>query len=283
MKNTNQSIFWAASLMLLTVLACVIPGQAGAPTLAPTVDTSGILSTMVAETVSAAIVLTEQAFPTPTLVPESTSTPTPTIPPTAEIAPAGSTLTVQEDGSTLFVDERAGYEVTVPAGWLAVRIDQQEYRDALTVAPDIQRALAAIQNNDPNVFRLYALDTQDGHVIDGFFTNMEFIWDEQGAVLLNNEDGLKARAEQLTEAAPGLEVLSTKFITTSNNLLVGLMELKTTAKNASDADIVILQRQAVFNSRIGTVSIRLSTVEGLKETAFPIFDALLETIKVSPQ
>jgi len=31
------------------------------------------------------------------------------------------------------------------------------------------------------------------------------------------------------------------------------------------------------------VSIILSTVEALKETAFPVFDTLLETIKVSPQ
>ena len=244
----NRRTFFIALTFFAAIVACAVPGlqPASGPTPAPTVDTSGILSTMVAETVSAAIALTEQAFPTPTLVPASEPTITPTIPPTAEIIPSGSTLTVQEDGITLFVDERAGYEVTVPAGWLAVRIDQQEYRDALTVAPDIQRALSSIQNNDPNTFRLYALDTQDGQVGDEFFTNMNFIWDEQGAVLLNNDDGLTARAAQLAEATPGLEILSTKFTTTSNNVLVGLMELKTTGKNSSDADIVCLSKTSYF-------------------------------------
>ena len=148
------------------------------------------------------------------------------------------------------------------------------------MAPDIQKSLSGIQNNDPNTFRLYALDTQDGHVVDEFFTNMSFIWDEQGAVLLNNEDGLKARAAQLAETMPGLEILSTKFITTSNNLLIGLIESKITAKNASGADITVFQKQAIFNSRIGTVAVSVSTVEGLKEIIFPVFDAMLETIKV---
>ena len=279
----NRRMFFIALTFFAAIMACVIPGQSTAPAPAPTTDTSAILSTMVAETVSAAIALTDQAIPTPTIVPESTSTPTPTIPPTAEKIPSGSTLTIQEDGSTLFVDERAGYEITVPAGWLAVRIDQQEYRDALTVAPDIQKSLSGIQNNDPNTFRLYALDTQDGHVVDEFFTNMSFIWDEQGAVLLNNEEGLKARAAQLAETMPGFEILSTKFITTSNNLLVGLIESKITAKNASDADITVFQKQAIFNSRIGTVAVTVSTVEGLKEIIFPAFDAMLETIKVTAE
>jgi hypothetical protein len=275
----NRRTFFIVLTFFSALVACVVPGLQPAlvPTPAPAVDNSIVLSTMVAETVSAAIVLTEQVL----LTPEAMPTITPTIPPTAEIIPAGSTLTIQEDGTTLFVDERAGYQITVPAGWLAVRIDQQEYRDALTVAPDVQKSLADIQNNDPNTFRLYALDTQDGHVVNEFFTNINIVWDEQGAVLLNNDEALKARAAQLAETTPGLEILSTKFITTSNNVLVGLIELKTPAKNSSDAEITAFQKQAIFNGKTGTVAVTVSTVEELKETIFPVFDAMLETIKVA--
>ena len=280
----NRRTFFIALTFLATIVACALPGlpTASAPALAPTTDT-GILSTMVAETVSAAIALTEQAFPTPTLVPTSTSTSTPTLIPTPEIIPSGSTLTVQEDGSTLFVDERAGYEVTVPAGWLAVRVNQQEYRDALTLAPDIQKSLSSIQNNDPNTFRLFAIDTQDGHIQNEFFTNINFIWDEQGALLLKNDDALKASAAQLAETTPGLEILSTKFSATSNNVLVGLIESKSAMKDSSDTDIVVFQKQAVFNAKTGIMVITLSTVEGLKETVFPAFDAMLETIKITAE
>jgi len=283
MKNTHRPIFFAASLLLLTILACAIPGQPAAPLPAPTADTSGILSTMVAETVSAAIALTEQAVPTPTLVPTTTPTLTATIAPAAEIIPSGSTLTLQEDGSTLFVDERAGYEITVPAGWLAARIDQQEYRDALFISPDIYKSLLSIKNNDPNSFRLFVIDAQDKHVLNDFFTNINFIWNEQGAVSFENDDDLTASAVHLIEITPGLQILVMALSTTSNGISIGLIDSKSTMKNFSDADIVVFQKQVIFNARTGTVAITVTTVEGLKDAVFAAFDAMLETIKISAQ
>lgn len=278
----NKRTFFIALTFFAAIVACVVPGlpPASAPTLAPTADTSGILSTMVAETVSAAIALTEQAFPTPTPVPASTSTSTPTITPIPEIVPSGSTLTVQEDDSTLFVDERAGYEITAPVGWLAVRINQQEYWDALTLAPDIQKSLLSIQNNDPNTFRLFVIDTREGHVQDEFFTTTNFIWNEQGAVLPENDDGLKAIAAQLAETMPGLEITSTKFTTTSNGVLVGIIESKSIMNNSSYSDIVVFQKQAIFNARTGTMTVTVSAVVGFKDEVSSTFDAMLETIKV---
>lgn len=100
----NGRTFFIALTVFAAIVACAVPGlqPASVPIPAPTADTSIILSTMVAETVSAAIALTEQAFPKPTIVPTSILTPAP------EIVLPGSTLTMQEDGSTLFVDEFAG-------------------------------------------------------------------------------------------------------------------------------------------------------------------------------
>jgi len=283
MKNTHRPIFFAASLLLLTILACAIPSQPTAPLPAPTVDTSGILSTMVAETVSAAIALTEQAVPTPTLVPTTIPTPTATIAPAAEIIPSGSTLTVQEDGSTLFVDERAGYEITVPAGWLTVRIDQQEYRDASTLVLEVQPFLLSIQNNDPNIFRLFAIDMQNGFSQDVFFTNTNFIWDEQNISLLKNDDGLKAGIAQLAEVAPEPEILYVSIPTTLSGVSAIFIESKYTVKNPSNQEIVILQKQVFFSVKTGSVAITVTTVEGLKDAVFAAFDAMLETIKISAQ
>jgi hypothetical protein len=271
----NKRTFFISIIFLTFILACAIPGQQAAPLPAPTVDTN-ILSTMVAETVAAAVALTEQAAPTATIVPTETIEPTVTVSPTAEIVPSGSTLTVHEDGSIMFVDERAGFEVTVPAGWLAVRIHQQEYRDALALTPDIEKALTDIQNNDPNTFRLFALDTQDGHFLNGFFTNINFIWDEFDVTLLENKDALEARANLLASTVQGLEILSTEFSTTSNNVLIGLIESKST----SDAG-VIFQKQAIFNAKAGTMTLTVFTVEDLKDVTFSTFDTLLETIKMS--
>lgn len=271
----HKRIFFISLVLLTTILACAIPGQQAAPLPPPTVNTN-LLSTMVAQTVAAAVVLTEQSAPTAIIIPTETIEPTVAVSPTAEIIPSGSTLTVHEDGSITFVDERAGFEVTVPAGWLAVRIHQQEYRDALALTPDIEKALTDIQNNDPNTFRLFALDTQDGHFLNGFFTNINFIWDEFDVILLENKDALDARAALLANTVQGLEILSTEFSTTSNNVLIGLMELKAT----SDAGVVF-QKQAVFNAKAGTMTLTVSTVEELKDATFSAFDSMLETIKMS--
>ncbi len=278
--NNKRTVIIALTFFA-AIVACAVPGLQTASTPAPTVDTSRILSTMVAETVSAAIALTEQAFPTPTLVP--TFTPAPTLTPTPEIVLPGSTLTVQEDGSTLFVDELAGYTVTVPAGWLAVRINEQEYTDAFTLAPDVQKFLVGIQNDDPKTFRLFAVDTQDGHIQNEFFTNMNFVWDEQNAGILKNDDGLKTGAAQLAGTALEFEAPSTTFSNTASGLSIVLIESKSTMMNSSGKNIVLMQKQVVFNAKAGAMAITVSTVEALKDSVFPAFDAMLETIKINAE
>ncbi|MBC7877487.1 MAG: hypothetical protein H7Y59_09985 [Anaerolineales bacterium] len=281
--NTKRTLF-ISLISLTTILACVIPGlpTPSAPALAPTVDT-GILSTMVAETVSAAIVLTEQAVPTPTLVPTSTPTSEPTLTPTAEIVPVGSTLTVQEDGSTLFIDERAGYEITVPPSWLAVRINEQEYQDALTLSADIQKSLLSIQNNDPNIFRLFAIDTQNEHVLDEFYTNINFIWEEQSTISFENNEDLNGSAVHLAEITSGLKILSSEISTISDGIPVGVIESSYIMKNSSNEDVAVFQRHIIFNTRTGAMTVTVSTLEEAKDAAFSAFDAILETIKIAPE
>lgn len=273
--NTRRALF-AALALLTTVLACAVPGLPSASQPMPTPDTR--LEIIVAETVSAALAQTQQAAPTPTAPP--TPTFMPTVSPTPETVLPGSTLAAQEDGSTFFADERAGYEITVPAGWLAVGVNKQEFLDAFSLAPEIQNFLLSIQNRDPNTFRLFAIDTLDGHFQDGFFTNINFIWDEQNTALLRNEDGLKAGIAQLAGAAPEPEILSTTPATTSSGISVVFIESKYTMKNSSTMDIVIFQKQVIFNARTGTIAVTLSTVEGLKDTVFSVFDAMLETVKI---
>jgi hypothetical protein len=238
---------------------------------------------MVAETVSAAIALTEQAFPsvTPTLVLESTPTQT-AIP---EISLVGSVLAIQDDGSTFFADQRAGYEMTIPAGWLAVRVNEQEYLDAFILAETanehIQKSLASIKNQDPNKFRLFSVDVREGHVQNEIVTNINIFWEEQVAISLDTDTELKASAAQAVEAVPGLEILSTKISSTTNAVPYGLIESKLPARNSSGVDVLLFQKQFLFNAKTGTMIITLSTVDGLKDMIFPEFDAMLETIRIT--
>ena len=285
----RRRIFFFMLTFLGAMAACVIPGLPSASTPAPAPFVKpGRLETMVAKTVSAAITQTEKARPT--LRP--TSTPTPTISATTtssapQTIPSGSTLTVQTDGSTVFADDRAGFEITIPAGWLAVRVKEQEYLDAFSLAEaadeQVQKTLLSIQNQNPDKFRLFSFDVQKKHIQKEFVSNFNFVWDSQGSIDLDNDKELKTGEAQLMKAQPALEILTTKISSNKNTVPLGLIESKFTAKNSSGTNIVISQKQVIFNAKTGTIVLTLSTLEDLKDTIFPEFDKMTETIKVTAE
>jgi hypothetical protein len=246
---------------------------------------------MVAGTVSAAIAQTEQAQPTATPPPTSTVTSAPTSAPTETPTPQASAsqsaLTKQEDGSILFADKRAGYEIKLPTGWLAVRINEQEYLDAFwlkeTANTHIQQSLLNVQAEDPNVLRLLAIGTQAEHIQNEFVTDMRFVLDEQKTISLNSDADLQAIAEKIPASATvfRFEVTSVKIVTSASGMQFGVIEAKSSFTNTTGAEVSVYQKQVFFNVKVGTQSIILTTVSDLKETLLPAFDAMLETIDLS--
>jgi hypothetical protein len=255
---------------------------------------------MVAETVSAAITQTEQAQPTPTPLPTSTIIPTstsmpPTVTstaistetPTAITSLSQSTLTKQADGSILFTDARAGYEIKLPASWLTVRINEQEYLDAFSLVEaantNIQQALLSVQNEDPKTFRLLAIDTKAAHIQNDFVTDMRFILNEKKNLSLNSDADLQAIAKEISASAAvfRFEVTSIKVVTLANGMQFGEIEAKSSFTNPSGANVTIYQEQVFFNVKTGTQSIIFTTVSDLKETLLPVLDAMLETVKIA--
>ena len=279
----NKRIYFIALTFLATMIACVVPGLpiAADPALAPILNT-GKLETMVAGTVSAAVAQTEQIRPTLTLIP--TSMPTQTAIP-ANLS--GSTLIAQADGSTIFTDERAGYQIIIPDGWLAVRANEPEYSNAVTSTeaanPNIQETLLGIKTADPNIFRLLVIDTQAGHTQNEFVTDIHFIWDEQ--LSFNSIEDLQAIAEKLsaTTSAFRFEVISVQTIIAPSGIQFGMIEARSSFTNASGVDVSIYQKQVFFKAKTGTQSIIFTTLEGLKEVSLPAFDAMLETIKINTE
>lgn len=104
--------FLAISMIFVSMVACVIPG-ASQP---PQIDQNS-LSTAIVQTVSAA---TTQTAAAPTGQP-----PTPTLPPVNE-----TNLEKLPDGSVKFTHVSGGYEVTFPKGWLTVRPNSEEFKEA---------------------------------------------------------------------------------------------------------------------------------------------------------
>src|SRR5258707_14088289 len=125
---------------------------------------------MGAQSVPALIALTKGAAPTqpPTSINLTKPGKNPTPASTQETTSTGSSLTPQPDGTTLFVDNLARFQLNVSPGWLPVRIDEQEYYDAFSLPAAsqaaVQRSLMGIKTLDPRTFRLFIYDLQDGHL-----------------------------------------------------------------------------------------------------------------------
>ncbi len=280
----------AALILLITALACVVPGLSTASQPAPVASPLGTADTrleiMVAETVSAALEQTQQAVPTATIEPTHTPAPLATITPspTPDVDDSGSTLNKLEDGTAQFTDTKVGYEVAVPKGWLPIRINSQEYLDAWLLPeltnPAMQRSLSSIEKMNPDELRLFILDIQEGHTEIDFVTNINFYWDEKKEMSLENDEDLKAEAEALPNALAGLEVTATELVTTPGGVPTGVITSKTPVTTVDGVAVELFQKQVFIKTRVGILLVTLTTTEELKQDVLSQFDAMIETLKV---
>jgi hypothetical protein len=184
MKQNILYLILSGLVILVAITACVLPGQK-IPT-APTIDPN-ILATHTAGTAQASAEQTKQAsIPTPI---SPTSTP--------KISPiTGTSLVALADQSSLFIDTKAGVQVTISPGWLPVRINEDEYYkafalDVVLASPAINDRLTRIQSNDSNYFRLDAIDIRPDHVVNGIISDISVIFEPGDFRTLENGLRLK--------------------------------------------------------------------------------------------
>lgn len=277
--NKRQPIFFAASLLLLTILACAVPGQQTASPPAPTVDPAQ-LDAIVVQTVSAVLEQTAAAA-TPTLPATATFEPTP--PPTATPLQQ-SAITSLEDGTTFFADPKVGFNLSIPPGWLAVRIDQIEYYDAFSLPqaadPMVQAVLMDINDLDPGVFRLFIFDLQDGHVQNGFVNNVNFVWKLDESISVKTDEEIKAVAAELPASVPGLVVTSSSISKTSHDILIGMILSDISTQQSDGTELALFQKQVFLNVKEGLLVITFTTQQDIKDATLPFFDTMIESIQL---
>lgn len=281
MKKYRQMIF-ATTLLLLTTLACAVPGLS-TPTAAPAPTTDPAqLEIIIAETVSAAITLTAQV-PAPTQPPISTPKPTATDIPITPTPVSQSSLSAQDDGTTLFTDDIAKFQMNVPPGWLPVRIDQPEYYDAFSLPtaadPAVQTALLNIKSQDPNIFRLFIYDLQDGHIQNEFVTNVNIVWTLQGKISLDSVDQLKEIAQSLPASIPNISVKSTSISNNAAGIPLGIIQSEIPGKTSDGLDRVLVQKQVFINLNEGALTITFTTDQSIEDATLPFFDTMIDTVK----
>ncbi len=284
--HRNPGRFFAILLILGSLLACALPGL-GAPVPVNTLDPNS-LSTAIAGTSAALAVQTSLAAPaTPDLPPAPTQTTPPTITATAtpQISSEGTSLGKQSDGSLVFSDYSGGYSVVVPAGWLALRINEKEFINAWSLPeasdPLVQNMLTQYQKSDPKAFRLFGIDIQPDHLRPDFRTNFNIFWDRSNKDTIEQQIAKLRKNPPITFAESKVTFAGTRA--TSTGIPMGIIEYSTSLTTLSGQSLTIYQKQALFNGQTGLLAFTLTTVADQKDEIEPGFSSMVDGIKILPQ
>ncbi len=290
---------WIIPFTLLTIIltiGCAMPtlpflDSAPANT-APTAVDADTLATLVADSVSQKVAQTLEALPptpTATALPTETLLPSPTpteVPPTATATPieypeTGSEL-LDGESARLYYDYSGNYMVTLPIDWLAARPGEVEYAEAwgLPVAayPEVKTALQGMQSLDPNTFRLFVLDTQDGHFDDGFLNNINFLSSPENEATL--DEVFAKNVLGLPDTIPGLIVTDSRIEEHSSGARMGTVTSEWETQSTGDESLSVFQKQAIFVIEGRALVITFTCTVDAKDTTLPEFDALLDSLTI---
>lgn len=261
MNRNKLYLLLCGFVMLITITAC---GRK-TPT-APAIDPS-LLATNAAGTAQASVQLTEQAS-IPTLIP-ATSTP--------QISPiSGTSLVVHENQSALFIDHRAGIQLTIPAGWLPIRVNEDEYYKAYTLDvvmanPQITDRLTQIQSHNTDFFRLDAIDTRPGHIVDGIISDISVIFEEYDTRTL--QEWLKAERGRKSPFK-GFKFISSEYQETANGTPVLMIEQSWDGVPSG----TLYFRSVFFSLPTGTIVLDFQSNLGFKDTVLPDFEQVVNSL-----
>mgnify|MGYP002640243481 CR=1 FL=1 len=278
--------------LALFTIGCALPAipfldNASEPAVAPTMIDDDTLATMVAEAAAQKVAQTLEAMP-PTAAPTATITltpvPTATLPPTATITPtaypeAGSELLSEEDATTYY-DYNNGYRITTPANWLPVRPGEVEYAEAwgLPVAsyPAVSSALQGMQSLDPNTFRLFVLDTQDGHFENSYLSKISILVSPVSEATL--EEIFAATVLDLPEKTPGLVVTDSNLIENDAGEKFGVITSEWDTQFAAGDVLRLYQQQVIVLMNDTSLVFTFSSTVDFKDTILADFDEMVTSL-----
>ena len=216
MKTGCSRLKLSGIILLLASVACVLPGQAAQP--APDISPNTI-ETAVASTLQAASTQTAEAQLPVIETPSGTK---------------GTVIEQAQDGTTKYNDYDAGFEITFPVGWLAVRPNSDEFNAALTNQGASNSMLHDQMTSDMAGYeadydRLYSYILRpdiEKNVIFGF---SKLVWNPEDTATIDNDTmGRLVRDIETSGAIPGFranvvqlrEDVNVKMIEISGNWMM---------------------------------------------------------------
>ena len=253
-------------VLLLVMVGC------GTAQPAPITNPPGV-ETSLASTAQALAKQTETArgfTPTPTVLPTETLTPTP------KVSLNGTSLILQEDQSTLFIDHKAGIQLVIPAGWMAMRVNEAEYYDAFTADvvlanPALNERLTQIQDLDLNIYRLDAFDIREGHIPNGVISDINVIF--QAGDTRSLEKWAKVEGNRKSPLK-NYRLVSLGYGKTADGTRILAIE-QTWSKDQSNT---IFHRGVFFSVPTGTVVLDFYANKSFKDTVLPDFEQVVNSL-----
>jgi hypothetical protein len=261
MKASKLYLFLNVLIILVAIVAC---GRGAGPL--PTIDYSAKATSLAG---------TAWALGTATPSPTSTATPVPT----PVISVYGTSLVKREDGSALFIDHKAGIQLTIPAGWLPVRVSESEFYEAFTLEvvlenPAIADRLTRTQSANLDYHRLDAFDIREGHMPNEIVTVINVVFQENDVRSLEKW----AQAERNRRIPfSGYKFLASSYPRTPDDTRVLMIEKSWDAEQKRGT---IYYRGIFFSLATGTVVLDLYTDNDFKETILPDFEGVLNSLTV---
>jgi hypothetical protein len=280
MKRRNIRIEFVGMIILMTILACVLPGQAAQPQPEVANDPNA-LSTFIAGT---AQVLAEQtaqaASPTSPVLTDTPVPSTATTIPTPKLSVQNTLLAIQPDGSALFSDYSARVEFALPSLWMPVRAGEPEYyraweSDFASENQYVQDSLSKLQTLDPAVSRLIAFDVRPGYIFNGSFTVMGAVYETKFTRTLEEWLEVESKGDTYEDQ----KVTASRRYQNKNG--VDLIELEETYKGLHDG--YIYHKSLFFTVPGGTFFLDFYCDLEHKDILNADFDAVINSIKLISQ
>lgn len=243
-------------VLLLVAVACAAPGQILQPA-----------SSANPNTIETFIVGTAQVSVQETLVlATKTLFPTKAFTPTAILSSYGTSLAKREDGSTIFIDQRAKVQIIFPANWLALRVGEPEYYQAWekegTQNPALFKAISAIQNLDLNSFRMTAFDTHPEHVLYNNLPKINVVFLQDDPRTLQQ---IEADESSRRPALADYKYLPSEILRTASDLETLMIQNQWSAATPANQFYTGYYKGFIFKAPGGTVSIDLFIPLEMKE------------------
>lgn len=203
-------------------------------------------------------------------------TPTDTPIPTPEISLQGTSLTVWEDQTALFTDQKAGIYLTIPAGWMPFRVNEKEYYDAFTAEvilanPALNDHLIQVQSSEPSTFRLDAFDIREGHIVNGVISDMTVTFHAGDMRSLEEWSLAEGRRKKPSK---NYWLIYKGYTKTEDDTRV----LRVEEEWSKDENNKIYHRAVFISLPTGTLVLDLYTNKEFKDTVLPDFEKMVNSI-----